>query len=60
MIMCLSEVRTIKRTDGGLLTSCLGQETKRLLRKQQKLVLDAFEGHLTLDVRSVIHAMNAI
>jgi selenocysteine lyase/cysteine desulfurase len=30
-----------------------------LLRKHGMLMLDAFEGHLTLDVRSVIHAMNA-
>jgi hypothetical protein len=29
-----------------------------LLTKLGMLVLDAFEGHLTLDVRSVIHALN--
>jgi hypothetical protein len=29
-----------------------------MLRKQGMLVLHAFEGHLTLDVRSVIHVTN--
>jgi hypothetical protein len=28
--------------------------------KQGMLVFDAFEGHLTLDVRSVIHAVNTV
>jgi hypothetical protein len=34
------------------------RRSRVLLRKQGMLVLDAFEGHLILDVRSVIHAMN--
>jgi hypothetical protein len=29
-----------------------------LLRKQRMLALDAFKGHLTLNVRSVIHAVD--
>jgi hypothetical protein len=30
-----------------------------LLRKQRKFVLDVFEGHVTLNVRSVIHVENS-
>jgi hypothetical protein len=29
-----------------------------LMRKQGMLLLDASDGHLTLDARSMIHAMN--
>jgi hypothetical protein len=31
---------------------------KVLLRKHKIIVTDAFEGHLELDARSMIHAMN--
>jgi hypothetical protein len=33
------------------------QETQGIVQKQGILVLDSFKGHLTLEVRSVIHAM---
>jgi hypothetical protein len=34
------------------------QETWSIVEKQGMLVLDAFKGHLMLDARSIIHAMN--
>lgn len=43
----------IKLTDGRLVKSCLEQETK-----QRKLVLNAFQGHITLNVRFMFHEVN--
>jgi hypothetical protein len=34
------------------------KETKSTVEKKRMLMLDAFEDHLTLDARCMIHAMN--
>jgi hypothetical protein len=43
-----------KWTDEKLLISCLEQETKGIVEKTRSV----FKGHLTLEVISVIHAVN--
>jgi hypothetical protein len=44
--------------DGGLVISCLDRETTSIVHIQGILMFDAFKGHLTLDIRSVIHAVH--
>jgi hypothetical protein len=43
---------------GDWLKVVWNREPLVLLRKQRMLALNAFKNHLTLDARSVIHAMN--
>jgi hypothetical protein len=42
------------QTNGGLITGCLDQETTRIVHIQGIFMFNIFQGHLTLDIRSVI------
>lgn len=43
---------------GNLVDGCLEQVTKSIFEKTRNACV-AFEGHITLDARSVIHVMSA-
>jgi hypothetical protein len=53
--MCQTKRQVTKSTDGDWLQVVRNRRPRVLLRKQGMLVLDACQGHLTLDATSMIH-----